>query len=1000
MAAALPHPESKMNHSATRKTHPARRLLSCALASCLVLGAAPAFAQSTGATIRGQVMADSVPAAQAQVTATNLATGLSRSVQSTANGGYSLAGLPPGTYRVDVSAGGKSSSQNITVQVGQTATVNLGVGGVAETAGGAATTLEAVQVTAQAPVETKTSEIATYVTSKQIDALPQNTRNFLAFADTAPGVQFITDASGNTRVRSGAQSANAVNVFIDGVGQKNYVTTGGISGQDTSRGNPFPQSAIGEYKVITQNYKAEYDQLSSAAIVAATRSGSNEFDGSFFWDHTSTDWRSRSRFENRDGAAKAQSKQEQYGVSFGGPLIKDVAHFFVAYEAKEYLTPRTFNLGRGYSPAELPADLQAQYGNGTSTSPFKEDLYFGKIDWLFGENHYFELTAKYRDESETIQVQDQRLPLAATLNENNEKRVDLRYQFSSYNWLNDAHITYEDAFWSPRPANFIPGYYLSDGNWWDTIVRSGGGDNYQDKGQKGWSVQDDLTFNGWDGHTVKMGVKYKQVDLQTLEQNKYNPQFYYDIHESLAIPTHVEFGAPVSGFGNGTVKSNNKQFGLYIQDDWEVNEHLTLNLGVRWDYERTPSYDDYVTPAQVVSALQASNANLPNSGVNINDYISTGGNRSSDKNNWAPRFGFSYDIHGDQRHVIFGGAGRSYDRNLFDYLQNEVSKASWGTYTYDFNTPLHPCDTATAATCRDWDPRYLDPEFLRASSVAGSREVFLNNNKLVVPYSDQFSLGMRNTFEVLGNDWNTEVAYSYVRSHDGIAFLLGNRRADGSFFPTDPAGATDPPPWGAGFAPFSNLILAQNALETKSKSVYVKLEKPYTSESRWGVTLAYTYTDSEQNSPIDGWPGAFNAETVRDYGWFPGKVPENRIVMTGIWDGPWGTTFSGKGTWADATPRYYQNCNVSAWAYCHFESYTPGEDFKQIDLAMEKVWDTGSNIRLRIRGDVLNVFNWSNYDGYEDWRGGAGEPQNPAWGKPISIALPTRTFKLSFGLDW
>ena len=989
-----------MNHPATRKTHPARRLLSCALASYLVLGAAPAFAQSTGATIRGQVMADSAPAGQARVTATNLATGLTRSVQSAASGSYSLAGLPPGTYRIDVEADGRRSSQNITVQVGQTATVNLGVGGVAETASGAATTLDAVQVTAQAPVETRTSEIATYVTSKQIDALPQNTRNFLAFADTAPGVQFITDASGNTRVRSGAQSANAVNVFIDGVGQKNYVTTGGISGQDTSRGNPFPQSAIGEYKVITQNYKAEYDQLSSAAIVAATRSGSNEFEGSFFWDHTSTDWRSRSRFENREGAAKAESKQEQYGVSFGGPLIKDVAHFFVAYEAKEYLTPKTFNLGRGYSPAELPADLQAQYGNGTHTSPFKEDLYFGKIDWLFGENHYFELTAKYRDESETIQVQDQRLPLAATLNENKEKRVDLRYQFSSYNWLNDAHVTYEDAFWSPRPANFIPGYFLSDGNWWDTIVRSGGGDNYQDKGQKGWSVQDDLTFNGWDGHTVKMGVKYKQVDLQTLEQNKYNPQFYYDIHDSLTIPTHVEFGAPVAGFGDGTVKSRNRQFGIYIQDDWEVNEHLTLNLGVRWDYEQTPSYEDFVTPAQVVSALQASNTNLPNSGVDINDYISTGGNRSSDKNNWAPRFGFSYDLHGDQRHVVFGGAGRSYDRNLFDYLQNEVSKASWGTYTYDFNTALHPCDTATAATCRDWDPRYLDPEFLRASSVAGSREVFLNNNRLVVPYSDQFSLGMRNTFEVLGNDWNTEVAYSYVRSHDGIAFLLGNRRADGSFFPADPAGATDPPPWGAGFAPFSNLILAQNAMETKSKSVYVKLEKPYTSASRWGVTVAYTYTDSEQNSPIDGWPGAFNAETVQDYGWFPGKVPENRVVMTGIWDGPWGTTFSGKGTWADATPRYYQNCNVSAWAFCHFESYTPSEDFKQIDLAMEKVWDTGSDIRLRIRGDVLNVFNWSNYDGYEDWRGGAAEPQNPAWGKPISIALPTRTFKLSFGLDW
>ena len=985
----------------TRNRTPARRILTIALASCLALGGAPAMAQSTGATIRGQVMADSAPAADAQVVVVNVTTGLRRSAVAAADGRYSVAGLPPGTYRIEVQAGGQTTTRELTVQVGQTATLDLGVGGVAETAtAGEATTLDAVQVVATA-VETRTSEVATYISTKQIEALPQNSRNFLAFADTVPGVQFITDASGNTRLRSGAQNANAVNVFIDGVGQKNYVTTGGVSGQDTSRGNPFPQSAIGEYKVITQNYKAEYDQLSSAAVVAATRSGSNQFEGSFFWDYTMTDWRSATDFERRPGATKAESKQEQYGVSFGGPIIEDVAHFFLAYEAKEFSSPRSFSLGRGYTVDQLPPELQRQFGNGTFTSPFKEDLYFGKIDWTIGESHYLELTAKYRDESEVIQVEGQRLPPAATLNTNDETRVDLRWQWTSGDWLNDAHLTYEDAFWSPQPANFIPGYFLSDGNWWDTIVRSGGGDNYQDKGQKGWSVQDDLTFTGWSGHTVKMGLKYKSVDLDTLEQNKYNPQFYYDINESLSLPTHVEFGAPVAGYGDGTVSSGNSQFGIYIQDDWEVNDHLTLNMGVRWDVESTPSYEDFVTPAEVVTALQNSNTNLPNSGVDINDYISTGGNRDPDRNNWAPRFGFSYDLNADQRHVIFGGAGRSYDRNLFDYLQNEVSKGSWASYVYNFNTPMHPCAVGTDATCRNWDPRYLDPEFLRASSVAGGgREIYLLNNDLVVPYSDQFGLGMRNAFDVWGHGWNTEVMYSYVRSHDGIAFLLGNRRADGGFFPPTPAGATDPPPWGQGFAPFSNLILGQNALETRTSAVYLKLEKPYTRSSGWGATFAYTWTDSEQNSPINGWPGAFNAENIEDYGWFPGLVPENRVVASGIVDGPWGLMFSGKAVWSDATPRYYQNCNVSSWSFCYFDSYTPDDDFRQVDLAMEKVFDTGTNIALRIRFDVLNVFDWTNYAGYEDWRGGANEPQNPLWGTPNAIALPTRTFKLGIGIDW
>ncbi|MCW5581182.1 MAG: carboxypeptidase regulatory-like domain-containing protein, partial [Luteimonas sp.] len=158
-----------------RKTQASRRfdrtLLSCALAGCMLLSAPAAFAQSTSATLRGQVSVDSSPATDARVTATNLSTGLTRTVAANANGDFSLGGLPPGTYRIDVQAAGQSSSRNVTLAVGQTATLNLGVGGVAETApAGTATDLEAVVVTAPMLVETRTSEIATYVSQKQIES--------------------------------------------------------------------------------------------------------------------------------------------------------------------------------------------------------------------------------------------------------------------------------------------------------------------------------------------------------------------------------------------------------------------------------------------------------------------------------------------------------------------------------------------------------------------------------------------------------------------------------------------------------------------------------------------------------------------------------------------------------------------------------------------------------------------------------------------------------------
>ena len=285
-----------------------RSVLGCALAGALLLATPDLMAQATGASLRGQVLVDEAPAPGASVTAPNVDTGLSRSVQATADGSYVLAGLPPGTYRVDVVANGQALAETVSLAVGQTARLDLGVDAAVAAVAGDATDMDAVVVTADRLVETRTSEIATYVSQEQIELLPQGTRNFLAFADTVPGVQFVQDAGGNTRLRSGAQGASNVNVFIDGVGQKSYTLPGGVAGQDSSRGNPFPQSAIGEYKVITQNYKAEFDQISSAAIVAATRSGTNEFQGNFFWDRTSSGWRKATPIEERDGE-KVESKE-------------------------------------------------------------------------------------------------------------------------------------------------------------------------------------------------------------------------------------------------------------------------------------------------------------------------------------------------------------------------------------------------------------------------------------------------------------------------------------------------------------------------------------------------------------------------------------------------------------------------------------------------------------------------------------------------------------------
>jgi outer membrane receptor protein involved in Fe transport len=975
---------------------PTRTLLACALASCLAVAAPSVLAQSTAATIRGQVTVDSAPATEARVTATNVATGLTRSVQAV-GGNYNVAGLPPGTYRVDVVADGRTTSRTIIVQVGQTATLDLATGGVAEAApAGAATDIEAVTVTADLLPETKTSEIATYISNKQIESLPQGTRNFLAFADLAPGVQFTQGADGSTRLKSGAQSANGINVYIDGVGQKNYVLQGGVTGQDSSRGNPFPQSAIGEYKVITQNYKAEYDQLSSAAVVATTRNGTNEFEGSFFWDYTSTDWRAPTQFEERANS-KTETKDEQYGASFGGPILKDQAHFFVTYEGKEYSSPRTIVPGRGVSIDQLPPAIRDEAGNGLTSVPFKEDLYFGKIDWLIGENHYIEFSGKYREESEITNVGNENLPSYATSKDTEETRGDLRYQYTNGAWLNDAHLTYEDASFSPNPVTDGNAYILSStNNFNDVIVRTGGGSDFQDKGQKGWGIQDDLTFTGWQGHTVKGGVKFKRVEVSAIERQPFNPQFTYNIDGSPTQPIHVKFGTVVPGLGGGAAESNNRQYGIYLQDDWEVNDKLIVNLGLRYDYEESPTYLNYVTPADVAASLRSSTAiNNPNSGINVENYISNGNNRDSFKDGWQPRVGFSYDLNADQEHVIYGGAGRAYDRNLFDWLQLEITKASFPAADIDFRLPDGSCPTGSP--CIDWNPAYFDPAVLAtlASPTGAGREVFVLDNNIETPYSDQFSLGMRNA---MGN-WNTDVTLSYIESHDGFVFLLGNRRPDGTFFP--PGSTWDPKPWGQGFPGFGNLILGTNGLKTRGSYVYLKLEKPYTTESRWGTTFAYTYSDAKENRQ-GGEVFALDYPSLDFYGWKKAAIPEHRLVATGIFDGPWGMTFTGKGTFATQAPRYATNCfDAPDFNNCFIQQYKPDGTFgtKQVDLAVQKDFDTGAGFVMWVRGDIFNVFNWDNYNGFDDWRGGPGNA-NPNFGNPTSQALPTRTFKLSFGFNF
>src|SRR6185312_2667430 len=189
-----------------------------------------AHAQLSTATVNGQVSENAAARAGATVVATQVGTGFVIRSTSDQGGAYVLPGLRPGRYQITATApDGRTASQVLDVQVGQTATLDLAIGAPAATA------VSELVVTAAAPHarETKTSEVATNITTLQIENLPQSDRNFLNFAILAPGIRLSTDplrktfAGGANGSAAESLTSSQTNVFIDGVSLKSNVQQGG-----------------------------------------------------------------------------------------------------------------------------------------------------------------------------------------------------------------------------------------------------------------------------------------------------------------------------------------------------------------------------------------------------------------------------------------------------------------------------------------------------------------------------------------------------------------------------------------------------------------------------------------------------------------------------------------------------------------------------------------------------------------------------------------------------
>jgi outer membrane receptor protein involved in Fe transport len=903
-----------------------------------------AFAQSSTATLRGTVQDESgniFPGAV--VTATSLERGYTQSATAGADGTYVLPGLAPGRYRIDVTAPSyRGSTREVTLLVGQTLPANFRLTPDL-------VLMEEITVVGTTAVEMETHEVATNVTRQQLEQLPQNNRNFMNFVTLAPGVRF-NDSEFNKQFSSGAGalSQNHVNVVIDGASFKNDVLQGGVVGQDSSRGNPFPQNAVQEFRVLTQNYSAEFSKASGAVITAVTKSGTNEIMGDVFGYYQDKDLVAANPFAAA-GTPKPEYERTQLGLSLGGPIIRDRMHYFLSYESNE--EDRQSQVRFGTLTGAAADAVRAQYADrpGFYGVPFELQLLFGKATFQPGARHLIDVSGYLRDET------DIRFGSGTTAYDVAEEvaqdiwNIGARYQLTSTAWLNEALVNYQYYQWNPRPLNAD-----QVGLSYDGIIRVGGRDTEQDISQTRLSLRDDLMFTGltWHGnHSLKVGGNVDFIQYDVVRRLFGNPLYSFRAAENFEFPYQAQYGV-----GDPNTSGDNTQIGLFAQNDWSVNERLTLNLGVRWDYESDMFDTGHVTPER--TRQQVAFLNLPSR------YFSDGNNRDPIDDMFAPRLGATYDLFATGKTVLFGGWGRYYDRVRYGQVDGEQFRLQYATATFRFSRTGAPRDGQPTAI---WDPRYMTIaglQELMAIGTTGTPEIHLMPNDLKAPYTDQWNLGVR---QALGN-YIVSLSYANQRGKDYLTTIRGNRRPDGTCCLAVPGA--------------SGVFLGVNDVKTWYDAAYLKVDRPFTGNGRWSASLAYTYADARQ---IGGDAFSLDFPTVADYPVYPtASVPDHTLVANALFRIPWDMTFGSilsynSGTKYNITD---ESRGTSADLRRVLRSAGEEDDDTILDLRLEKTFRFGG-IGLGLIGEVFNVFDDKLYSGYSGLI--PFNSTNPNFGKPSSV---------------
>ncbi len=918
-----------------------------------------AYAQTSGGTLIGRVQDKSGAALPGvTITATQKDTGLVRTTVTEADGSFRLPTLPVGLYTVQAELNGFATvtTENVRLNVATQREINVEMN--------PSTVSETINVVAEAPLVQTTPSIGAVVDQTQLENLPLNGRQFANLAVLAPG----TTLSYNSDPTKPGQLTVALN---GGIGRNvNFLVDGGDNTDDTIGGalQNFNLESVEEFNIQTQQYKAEYGRSTGGVLTVVTKTGTNQIAGSAWGFFRKDSLNSETTSEQAAGTGKQPYDRKQYGLALGGPIIKDMVHYFVTYEKTDRKTSYQVN-----SP-DLP-----DVTNTSHPIPFKDDLLTAKLTDNLSPKQYLQVRYGYQKNTDKYGASALSAPdsLGTVTNKYSSLLVGHSLQIGndSLNEILFQYTKFENGITADSTAPYL--YFPSGAHSGQNI------NTPQHTFQTKYQYKDDFSFTktlGGRANNFKTGFNYIHEPLLGGDSTTGTTGQFSYLHGFNEDPNHAIGDITIFGGFSGESTPINEYSG-YLQDDILINDRLTVNVGLRYDYWAGFDLDQHTNP--IYQALRTQTQY--NEGY-LRDFRGASNRLKNDSNNWAPRLGFTLDTTGDGKQLLRGGYGIYYD---FPYVNATILfpsisvQSNYGV-AYNYNDP-NGIRNPDGSFFKPGDP--LPPNQLPGTAVNPPNDVASPN--LATPYSKQASLGY--SWQV--NPW-------LGLNFDGVNIQYRDIPYRFRGNPKDPATGQRRFPqfgnfriWeGNGKADYNGANLSFRARATDK----LEIQGFYTFSHITGNVLAgadeFRLTDLNYEpslravrdvsiNPLNPTCGACEGPLNTD--------ARHKLTLSVVYQGPWGINTSGMFRYHSATPYTIYTATDPNNDGFKFDllpggklNGARGSSFSQFDLRLSKVINVGP-VGVELIAEVFNLFNEKNPAAYTVVFDNKG---NPIGTKPTAFA--------------